>query len=244
MEDSKISEAIIIKRNDWRESDSRVVLYTKNFGKLALIARGVKKLRSKIAGHIEPISIVKAMILKGRTYDYLGGAIIFRAHINIKNDLNALYFVGSALAMVDKHVKEDAPDTELYDFIASWLQLVDDRCSNGLEKESGELLFDYFSLQFLTILGYKPELYHCLDCHQKISPGSNSFSLRQGGLICPCCLSLNKSKYLPNEVASVSDNCIKILRLFSEPGPYPSLKIESKLRKEVGRLIKSFVIFN
>lgn len=244
MDDSKISDAIIIKRNDWRESDSRVVLYAKNFGKLALIARGVKKLKSKLAGHIEPISIVKAMILKGRSYDYLGGAIISRAHINIKNDLNALYFAGSALAMIDKRVKEEVADVELYDFIVYWLQLLDDRCANGLDKESGELLYNYFCLRFLSILGYKPELYHCLDCHQPIKPGSNYFSLRHGGLICSACFEASKSKYLPNEVLPISDDCIKILRLFCQDGSYQSLRIETKLRRELTRVVKSFIQFN
>ena len=106
MAESARSEAIIIKRNDWRENDSRVVLYTKNFGKLSLVARGVKKLSSKLAGHIEPISLVDAMILYGRSFDYLGSAVCQNAYFNLKNDLNALYFAGSALALFDQLVKE------------------------------------------------------------------------------------------------------------------------------------------
>ncbi len=244
MEGSKPTEAIIIKRNDWRESDSRVVLYTKNFGKLALVARGVKKLRSKLAGHIEPINEIRAMIVHGRAYDYLGGAIISSAFINIKNDLNALYFVGAALSLLDKQVKEDHPDEELYDFISSWLHLVDDKCAQCLNKDNGELLYNYFALRFLTILGYKPELYHCLDCHTKITPGLNYFNLRQGGLVCEACFEKNKNKYLPNEVLIISDDCIKLVRLFCQPGAYPNLIIETKLIKELSRLIKAFIIFN
>jgi DNA repair protein RecO (recombination protein O) len=184
------------------------------------------------------------MILKGRAFDYLGGVIISDAYINIKNDLNALYFAGAALSLVDKQIKEDAPDVELYDFLVYWLELLNTKCENNLDKDNGELLFNYFSLRFLSILGYKPELHHCLDCHHKVEPGLNYFNLRQGGIVCAACFEENKNKYLPNEVLKISDDCIKILRLFCQLETYPSIKVEAKLVREISRLIKSFIIFN
>jgi len=243
MAESKSSEAIIIRRNDWRENDSRVVLYTKNFGKLSLVARGAKKLRSKIAGHIEPISLVSVMVLNGRAYDYLGAAISRRAYLNIKNDLNALYFVGAALALFDAQVKEDEADEELFNFLISWLDNVEDNFALSLDKENGELLYNYFAIKLLTILGYKPQLYHCVDCHRKIEAGGNYFNLRLGGLICPDCLTKNQTKYLPNELISVSDNCIKLLRVFSEASQYQLIKTSPALIRELSRIVKSFVDF-
>lgn len=244
MAESKLSEAIIIRRNDWRENDSRVVLYTKNFGKISLVARGVKKLRSKIAGHIEPISLVDIMVLPGRAYDYLGSAISRQAYLNIKNDLNALYFAGAALSLFDAQVKEEEPDADLYDFLKYWLELVNEKCQSEILKDQGELLYNYFAIKLFTILGYKPQLYHCVDCHKKIEAGGNYFNLRLGGLICPDCLSVSQTKYLPNEVVSVSDNCIKLLRLFSEPGLYQGIQVKPELIKELSGLIRSFIIFN
>ncbi|MEI6835661.1 MAG: DNA repair protein RecO [Candidatus Falkowbacteria bacterium] len=244
MAESDSSEAIIINRNDWRENDSRVVLYTKNFGKLSLVARGAKKMRSKIAGHIEPISLADVMILRGRAYDYLGSAITRRAYLNIKADLNALYFVGAALALFDKLVKEAASDEELFNFLISWLDTVESNLEAELDKENGELLYNYFSLRLLAILGYKPELYHCLECRRKIEPGANYFNLRLGGLICPTCLVSCQNKYLPNELIPVSDNCVKLLRIFSESDRYQIIKTNSVLIRELSRLTKAFVDFN
>jgi DNA repair protein RecO (recombination protein O) len=244
MDESKTSYALIIKRGDYREYDSRVVLYTKNFGKIVVVARGVKKFKSKLAGHIEPMSLIKAMILRGRAFDYLGGALVTNSFVNLKNDLNGLYFAGSALALFDTQVKEDEPDAELYDFVAYWLELINEKCQTELHKNQGELLYNYFALQLLTILGYKPELYHCLDCHHKISPNGNYFNLRQGGLVCENCFKISQNKYLPNEVMKVSDDCIKLLRLFSERGSYQSIQVKSELIKELSYLIRSFVIFN
>lgn len=244
MDESKASESLVIKRGDYREYDSRVVLYTKNFGKIVVVARGVKKFRSKLAGHIEPLSLINAMIVRGRAFDYLGGAIVTTAFINLKNDLNGLYFAGAALAMLDAHVKEDEPDTELYNFLTYWLELINDKCQLELDKNQGELLYNYFVLQLLVILGYKPELYNCLDCHHKIAPNNNYFNLRQGGLVCENCFRISQNKYLPNEVMKVSDDGIKLLRLFSEKGQYQAVQVKSELIKELSCLIRSFVIFN
>lgn len=243
MLESQNSEALILKRNDWRENDSRVVLYTKKFGKLSLVARGAKKFKSKIAGHIEPINLVSMMIVKGKAYDYLGSAISQKSYLNIKNDLNALYFVGAALSLFETQVKEELPDEELYNFLISWLDLVDDRFALGLDKENGELLYDYFGLRLLAILGYKPELYHCLSCHKGTEPGNNYLNLRSGGLICEACWSENQTRYLPNEIIKISDDCIKLLRIFSEKEVYQAIKVAPETVRELSRLLKSLVDF-
>lgn len=243
MTESQNSPALIIKRNDWRENDSRVVLYTKKFGKLSLVARGAKKMRSKISGHIEPISLVDVMILKGRAFDYLGSALIKQAYLNIKSDLNALYFVGSALALFDSQVKDEAEDEELFYFLIYWLDLVNDRFAIKLDKENGELLYNYFVIRLLTILGYKPESRHCLDCHKAVKPGLNYLNLRLGGLICGDCLAKNQQKYLPNEILKISDDCIKLLRIFSENNEYQAIKISPVSLRELSRLVKSLVDF-
>jgi DNA repair protein RecO len=244
MAESQNSEALIIRRNDWRENDSRVVLYTKNFGKLSLVARGSKKFKSKIAAHIEPISLVDIMILKGKAFDYLGSAIIKKAYLNLKTDLNALYFVGAALALFDSQVKEAAPDDELYLFLISWLDLIEERFAPNLDKDNGELLYNYFVVRLLTILGYKPELKYCLGCHKAIKPGNNYLNLRLGGLICGNCLEADKQKYLPNEILKISDDCIKLLRIFSENSEYKTIKVSPVILRELSRLTKSLVDFS
>lgn len=238
MAESFSSPALILKRDDWRESDSRVVLYTKNLGKIALIARGVKKMKSKLAGHIEPFNLVDMMILKGKNLDYLGSAITQHSYFNLKNDLNALYFSGQALSLFNSLVKEDLPDEELFYFLVSWLKVVDEKSLATLSKEEGELLYNYFAIRLMTLLGYKPELYHCALCQKKISEENNSLNLRLGGLIDATCLAEQQLKYLPQEIVKISNDAIKVLRLFSEKEQFPNIKISPELLREIGRVVK------
>lgn len=244
MAESQSGEALILRRNDWRENDSRVVLYTKKFGKLSLVARGAKKFKSKIAGHIEPISLASVMVLKGRAFDYLGSAVTQKSYLNIKNDLNALYFVGQSFSLFDAQVKEGLPDEELFNFLISWLDTVEEKSSTGLSKENGELLFNYFSIRLLVILGYRPELYDCVICQKKIIPGDISFNLRLGGLIDGNCLLEHKLSYLPNELFNISTDAIKMMRFLSESESFVNVKIEPGLLRELNRAVKLIVDFS
>jgi DNA repair protein RecO (recombination protein O) len=244
MAESFGSQALILKRDDWRESDSRVVLYTKNFGKIVLVARGVKKMKSKLAGHIEPFNLVDMMILKGKSLDYLGSAITRHSYFNLKNDLNALYFSGQAISLFNNLVKEGLPDEELFYFLTSWLELLDEKSNTVLSKEEGELLYNYFAIRLMTLLGYKPELYHCTLCHQKVKEENNSLNLRLGGLIDASCLAEQQLKYLPQEIVKISNDAIKVLRLFSEKEQFPNIKINPELLREIGRVVKLVVEFS
>lgn len=92
-----------------------------------------------------------------------------------------------------------------------------------------------FAWQLMNIAGYQPELYHCLGCQEKIKAGQNFFEAVKGGLRCTQCATSN--------LLAVSDNAIKVLRLFSEKeiSDFTRLKIDDKLRVEVNQIVDLFV---
>jgi DNA repair protein RecO (recombination protein O) len=241
MTESFCDHAIIIKRSDWRENDSRVVLYSQGSGKLSLVARGVKRPGSKLAGHIEPLSLTDIMVLRGRTHDYLAGVVAQNAYLNLKSDLNALYFAGAALAVFDRLVKENAQDEALFAFLNSWLSTVDSRIP--LTKEEGVKLYDYFLVRLLNLLGYCPELRHCAVCRQPLKMTDNHFAFRLGGVICSPCYAAQKTHYLPQEMPPLSLNCLKLLRIFSESETYPVIAAPALDRRELDRLSRMLVDF-
>ena len=135
-------------------------------------------------------------------------------------------------------------DQNLFVFLESWLDLLNDRAASALDKDNGELLYDYFVLRLESLLGYQPELYHCLNCRQPIAAGNNYFNFRSGGLICSDCQAANKQLYLPNELVAISPDCIKLLRIFSQSSTYQEIKVKPLLVRELSRLAKTLVDFN
>lgn len=248
MEETKNTAALILDRRPYRESDSLVTVYTRRFGKQILVARGVKKLRSKLAGHLEPVSLVDIMIVRGKNHDYVGAASGRDFYSDLKNDLNKLYFAGRALGEFKRLVKENEADERLFLLLHGWLETLDNwDKGKALSREGGELLFAFFALPLLATLGYQPELHNCLSCQRPLQPGQNYFDLMNGGVIGQDCLDDWKKQpnYQVSHILTISDNCIKMMRfILSHNLPSASkLKIDKKTVKELYLIVSRFLEF-
>ncbi len=248
MEETRHGQAIILNRSDYRESDSLNTVYTRDFGKLALVARGTKKIKSKLAGHLEPISLADILIIKGKGFDYVGSALTRNAYLNIKDNLNKIYYAGRAINWFSRLVRDAEPDERLFLLLSRWLEVLDNYPSEEFTKESGELYFTFFALKLMSELGYKPEMYECLNCRQKIKPGKNYFNLKNGGLVCGDCIEKEKAAQSLNsaELLTISDNCIKLMRFIMDNklDIAKKLKLDKKVIKELSILTINFLNFH
>lgn len=256
MEETKNTQAIILNRQAYRENDSLVTLYTPDQGKLSLIARGTKKISSKLAGHIEPLTLADIMIVRGKGFNYLGSAVTRETFQEIRSDLNRLYYAGQAINIFSRGVLENESDGRLFFLLVDWLKILNNfsgpRDSNlaarlELSKENGELLLAFFTLKLLTELGYKPEMYKCVSCSQAIKSGQNYFNLANGGMICSSCLENDRQSgnLVINNILTISDYCVKIIRFIIDKqfDQAEKLRIDKKLIKELSILVKSFLNF-
>ena len=246
MEETRNTAAFILNRQPYRENDSLVTVYTADAGKLSLIARGTKKLRSKLAGHLEPITLADIMIIRGKSRDYIGSALTRVSYQGIREDLNKLYYAGQALSLFSRLVKENQADERLFFLLSRWLEALDESPQAEFRKQDGELLLSFFVLRLASELGYKPEIHSCLSCAKTIEPGRNYFSLLGGGIICGSCFDTNRQKE-PSDLnfLTISDNCVKIIRFIMDNRfkMAEKLKIERKLAKELYNLVSRFLDF-
>ena len=79
--------AIILSRKDFRDNDLLVSVYSKEKGKLVFQAKGAKKIKSKLAGHLEPVTLSFLNMTIGKNIDQLIGAQIIQPFITVKNDI-------------------------------------------------------------------------------------------------------------------------------------------------------------
>ena len=61
------SEAVIIKRSDLGEADKILTILTPHFGKLRVVAKGVRKVTSRLAGHVELFTRSQMLLAKARS---------------------------------------------------------------------------------------------------------------------------------------------------------------------------------
>ncbi len=255
MEATRNSLGIILKRQAYREKDSLVSVYTAAWGKLSLLARGTQQLGSKLAGHIEPLSLVNLMIVRGKGLDYVGSAINSQVFLGIRQDLNKLYYAGEAISIFNRLVKDNQADSDLFYLLEEYLEALDifpevvlTNClPANLSKDRGELFLAGFIWRLLKLLGYQPELRSCLACRAPLTPGLNYFDFLSGGVVCTNCLE-NKRKVMTFTASNflvVSDNCLKAVRFLiaNEPRTFAKLVLSLKVTKELSLLTKSFLKF-
>ncbi|MFH1225883.1 MAG: DNA repair protein RecO [bacterium] len=224
------TKGLTLKRRDSGEDDRLFIIYTKNFGKVEVLAKGGKKIKSKLVAHLEPFLLSEVLVARGINYDKLAGSHSLHRFNNIWQDTLKISLADCCLELVDVLTKPAQPDREIYELLAKTLHLLDQ-----LKNKPALInLTKIFSWQLLSHLGYQPELFHCLICRQKITSGQNYFNSAKGGLVCGRCAN--------EDFMKISDNAIKVLRLFliKDIADFARLKISDKLREEINAVADVF----
>jgi DNA repair protein RecO (recombination protein O) len=169
MEASFNIQAIILDKKDFREADSRIICYCPDRGKLELVARGSKKLKSKLAGHTEPLTLVNLMVIVGKDYNYAGTGQGENFFPEIKNDLEKIKVAGQALNLVNKMTREGELDGqyEIFNLLKSFLESLENNSPlerggaerRGVSTRAGgyEEFLKYFEKELIKILGFSRE---------------------------------------------------------------------------------------
>jgi len=163
MEVTSKTQGIILQREPYNENDSRVFVYTKDFGKLELIARGTQKISSKLSAHLEPLNLCEIMIVRGKQYDYLGSAISENIFSGVKSDYNKIKTAGEILGLINGAVKEKQADEQIFLLLEEFLDVLNESGQNA------EIIKSIFILKFLALLGYAPDFHSGLMGEIKIN---------------------------------------------------------------------------
>ena len=157
------TEAFVLRRTNYGEADRILSLLATN-GKIDVIARGVRKERSKLAGGIELFCLSEVTIHQ-KSPDALGiltSAKMLHFYQNILTDLSRLELASTVLKQTSKlAVHIDSP--ELFDLLSQIFGALD-RAETPLP-----LVELYFRLNFARISGEPPN-FHTDTTGAKLSP--------------------------------------------------------------------------
>lgn len=205
------TKAIVLKSKDWPRGARLYTLYTERFGKIYGVAAGVQKIKSKVAGHLQPFTIVEVMMAKGRKFDRLAQSRYVRGYHSFSQDFQS-YIRGSyVLELIDRLTDEGIADYQVWQLLEQLFEEMHEQSlwalnAFGEEMKKTDLLIRYFALKILDLYGVRPELYACLNCKHSIQEGEVYFSLSQSGVYCHSC-----SRDRP-EARQVNTDFIKLIR--------------------------------
>lgn len=146
------TRGIVLNRTDYGEADRILTFLTPDHGKVRVMARGVRKSKSKLAGSIELFSVSDISFIVGRgEISTLISARLVTHYGGIVKDLDRTSIAYEFLKTIDKNT-EDQPEPAYFDLLAQAL--------NALEQPSIDLNLTklWFSAQLLKLAGHSPNL--------------------------------------------------------------------------------------
>ena len=214
---------ITLRRAPVREADLLSVMYTRDYGKLELLARGAQRLTSKLMGHLEPLTLVRVSVARGRSMDQVTEAEVVDAFPAVKsgyeNSARGLYVA----ELVDGFSALSAANAELFNLTVQTLEALG-------TAGNADLALRYFDLHLLRLSGFMPELHQCVECGAELEPDRHRFAVGAGGVLCTDCG--------PADVVirPLSLPALKLLRLLhrtESAGALPALAVPPPLEREV-----------
>lgn len=143
---------IILSRTNYGEADRILTMLTPDHGKLRLVARGVRKVKSKLAGGIELFSVSQISFIKGRgELGTLVSTRLAKHYDGIVKDLSRTMAAYDLIKQLNK-ATEDEPGSEYFELLQHTFAALDDK------NISLDLIGAWFAMQLLSLAGHTPNL--------------------------------------------------------------------------------------
>ncbi|UAC50063.1 DNA repair protein RecO [Bacillus aquiflavi] len=220
-------EAIVIRTTDYGETNKIVTLYTREWGKVGVMARGAKKPNSRLAAITQYFTYGYFLLQRGKGLGSLQQGEIISSFRSIREDIFLTAYASYVVDLTDKGTEENKPNPYLFELLYQTLNYMND----GYDLD---ILTNIFEMKKLNTLGLYPSLNECSFCGS--TEGNFSFSIREGGFICHRCLT--KDPYH----LKISPATGKLLRLFYyfDLTRLGSISVKKETKQELKKVITAY----
>lgn len=196
-------EGIVIRNQDYGETHKIVTIFSKQIGKVSVIARGAKKTKSRMSAVTQPFIKGEYLIYLGKGLGQLQQGQIVQSYRGIGTDIIKTAYAAYIIELTDRLTEDKEGDPFLYE----QLQLTLD----WINKEASFIVpVMMYELKMFEKGGFSPVLNRCVQCGSKAFPFA--FSLEQGGLLC------NRCKHTDSYAVSLTDRFVKLMHTLDSVG--------------------------
>lgn len=220
-------EAIVLRTVDYGETNKIVTLWTREWGKVAVMARGAKKPSSRLSSVTQLFTYGYYLVQKSRGVGSLHQGEVIDSLRGIRENIFATAYASYIVELTDKITDEQRPNPYLFELLLQTLKYMND----GLDLE---IITYIYEMKMLNVMGLYPSLDHCAVCKQ--TEGKFSFSVKEGGFLCHRCEATDPHR-LP-----LSSAAVKLLRLFYhlDISRLGKISVREETKKELNRAISAY----
>lgn len=144
------SKGVILATRSFSEADRVLAIFSRDYGKVSTIAKGVRKPKSKKGRNVEVFNVIKFAAARGKSLDILTEVELLDAHKKVRKDLQrtsvAYYFVET----IGRITQDEEKNPELYDLLVDYLTALED--TKNLKKTRYDFIYD-----LLILVGFWPK---------------------------------------------------------------------------------------
>ena len=154
------TEAIVLRSIRYGEADRVLHLYPAERGRVGAVAKGVRRVKSRLGGRLEPLSRVRLVLHQGRgELCTVSQADTVRAHAALRERREALERASQACEAVLRLLDSSDPNPPAYNLLCNELALLEAEPERACRAQALA-----FRLKLLLAAGFAPELAACASC--------------------------------------------------------------------------------
>jgi len=224
------TEAIVLRQYPLADSDRIVVFITREFGKMRAVARGAKKPKSRLAGHLEPLNHVQLEFFsrEGRELGYIRQAETIHSYLGMGPSLNQIYVFTYFAELTNELIQDNQPNDALFRLLLASLRA-------GEKQFVLEPLVRYFEIWCLKISGLLPNYDYCSYCGKYVKDEGFFAWMRDGQARCTACAQGRGFKM----GAQAADALQAIIKL--PPSRFGRLPLDTNAACEIERLTQGLI---
>ena len=143
------SEGIVLSRKNYGEADRILIVLSKKYGKISLLAKGIRKIKSKKRGHLEIFSKIKFSAVNSKGFDIMTEAETINDFTGVRINLNKISLAYYFCEVVNKIIHEDSRPSTVYNLLSIALEQLEQETK--LKKLRLKFIYD-----LVTEMGYWP----------------------------------------------------------------------------------------
>ena len=224
------SEAIVLRQYPLAEADRIVVLLTREYGKIRVVAKGIKKIKSRMAGCLEPLNHVRLEFYarEGRDLSYVRQCDLLHSFLGKSPTLERMCAFTYFAELAQEFVQDDQPSELFFRLFLAVLEA-------GESLGAGEALVRYFELWALKIGGFLPNYAYCSICGSCVKEVGFFARVEESEVRCDRCAQGRGMRIRPEAAITLS----RIMEL--SPGQFSSRPLPDRPAEDIRRLAQALL---
>ncbi|MEI7026703.1 DNA repair protein RecO [Paenibacillus sp. y28] len=225
------AEGIVIRAMDYGEGNKILTVFTKEYGKVGVMARGARKLKSRHAAISQLFTCGQFVLFKsGGGLASLTYGEIIQPHHTLRADLTLAAYGSYLMELTDRLLTDQDASPALYEQLKALLMALE-------EGKDPQVLAHIYELKLLQLSGVSPVLHACISCGEMDPALLNAFSVPAGGALCTRCRGHDAS------AVQLSPSLLKLLRVLSTADlkRIGQVELKAQTRSGLKQLLRSYV---